>query len=239
MTKIRRLSMLGRRLSMLGRRLSMLGRRLVIGATCGVFVLSNVAMSQTSKASDGPRFLGVGERSSMFKDAPIPDECDFISYNVSFCTDGTDWVLERKPIHGEQALYQLSEDRRASFTVIPMKKNAALNLTPVEIETLLDQRIFADGPRGQMTIETNASEILVPNGGILHRRAFVRDTEGHVHLLQVTVSTLNYGLGFFETTMALSSTVETPQISEEHFAFHDEFLKIIRISISVKGVLTY
>lgn len=214
--------------------ISMLGRPLVIGVTCGVLVLANASMSQTSSASDGPKFHKIGERSSAFKAAPKPNECDIISINVEFCTDGTDWVLERKPIPGEQALYQFSEDRRASFTVIPMKENASRGLPASEIAALLDQRIFADGPRGKLTVETIASQKLTPDGRILQRRAFVRDTEGHVHLLQVSVSTLDYGLGFFETTFAISNPTETLQISEKHTAFHKAFLKHTRLSIDVE-----
>lgn len=208
-------------------------RRLLLGAIVGIFVLSNAALSQASSTSGGPKFQKAGERNGVFKPARPRDECEFVSHNLRFCAAGTDWVQEREPVHGEQALYQLSNGRRASFTVIPMKEDASRKLASTEVAELLDQHIFSDGPRGTMEVEAIVEDEKTPSGRLLHRRAFVRDNAGLLHLLQVSVLTLDYGLGFLETTIAVPAAGGTLKISEEDIAFHQEFLKIGRVSISV------
>jgi len=208
-------------------------RHLICGAIIGLLVLSNPALSQTSSTSGGPEFLKAGERNGVFKSAPNRKKCEVVSHNLSFCAAGTDWLLERDPVPGKQALYQLSEGRRASLTVVPMEENVSRNLGSDEVVELLNRHIFADGPRGRMDVEAVVEDETTLGGRLQHRRAFVRDDLGRSYVLQVTISPMDYGLGFLETTIAVPTAGEKLTISEEDVAFHEEFLNRARVSISI------
>ncbi|MEP6068597.1 MAG: hypothetical protein ABJ246_22365 [Paracoccaceae bacterium] len=208
-------------------------RRLFLGAMIGLFVLANASHLQASSTSEGPKFQKVGERSGAFSRVRSRDTCQFVSHNLRFCAAGSDWGLEREPVPDEQALYQFSESHRASLTVVPMKENASSELTSVEVADLLKKHIFADGPRGKMDLVAIVEDDKTSRGRLLHRRAVVTDTSGLTHLLQVTILTFDYGLGFLETTIAVPAAGETPIISEEDMAFHKEFLRRTRISTSI------
>ena len=209
--------------------------RLLGAALVGVVALSSEAISQTSTPSSGIKFQKAGERSSTIAIRPawLGNGCDFISHNLEFCGDGTDWVLEGERLHGKQALYRLSDDRRASLLVVPLKKNVSRKLSPDDVAELLERHIFSDGPRGKMKITGAVEDRKTRSGRVSHRSAFVTDTAGKSHLLQVTVSSFDYGLGFLETTIAKPETDQLSPVSKEDFAFHLEFLNKTRVSFSV------
>lgn len=200
-------------------------------------MLSKAALSQETSTPTGPKFQRAGQRSGSVSIPPPKPECDFISHNLSFCTANTDWVLEREPIHGEQALYKLSNTHRASLIVIPMKEDASLKLSPAEASELLNRHVFLEGPRGRMEIGTIVEEERTPSGSLLNKRAFVTDSSGQSHLLQVTILTFDYGLGLLETTIAMPTTKGTRVASENDLAFHQEFLERTMVSISILGAV--
>lgn len=214
---------------------SLYSQCLIIGVIFSAFAFPIVAISQTAETSGGPKFVGVGETNSFFKQVSnlYVDPCDYISHDIKFCREGTDWSLEREPISNEQALYQLSEDRRASITVVWMKEDVSSSLSPAEIESLLNQHVYQDGPRGSFTIETIISEKTTSGGELIQRTAIVRHVGGKRHLQQITIFTVDYGVGFLETTLALSDTFEASEISDAQFVLHQEVLSLIRVSIGL------
>lgn len=207
---------------------------LIVGVVINALVLPNIAASQSTGTSGDPKFVRVGDENDFFRPIYVnPNPCDIISHNVTFCREGTDWLLENQLISNEQALYKRSEDERASITVIWMSYRSSENLSPAEVDALLTQHIFQNGPRGSFIIEAVLSENLSFTGRLIQRTSIVRQVDGQRFLHKVTVLRLDYGLSFDETTLALSDTDEMSEMIDEQALLHKEVLSLGRISTRI------
>ena len=193
-----------------------------------------MATPQTAEISGGRKTVKVGDANDFVQAYHNPNPCDIISHNITFCREGTDWVLERAPITNAQAIYQLSEDRRAFIKVLWMYDSTSYDLSPAEVEALLDEHIYQNGPRGPFTIETIISEETTYDGRLIERDSIVKQADGKRYLHMVNVTTLDYGLGFIETTQRLPETAGPPEISDAQLSFQSEVSTITRVSIRIR-----
>jgi len=198
------------------------------------FAFPIIAMPQTDETSGGRKTVRVGDANDFVQAYHNPNPCDVISHNITFCREGTGWMLERAPISNAQALYQLSEGRRAFIKVLWMYDGTSSDLSSAEVEALLDEHIYQNGPRGPFAIETIISEKIAYGGQLIERDSIVKQADGKRYLHMVNVLSLDYGLGFFETTQLLPDSSESPEISDAQLALQSEFMTITRVSIRIR-----
>lgn len=205
----------------------------------GAIGLATDAVAQTSDTSLQPRFLGLGEDTGHFQPArqePFQlirerKRCDTIGFNLRFCPGGTEWTLERNTIVREkefyQNLYYLSETQRSAFTVIFMPEAESFRLSDAELNDLMMEHVFENGPRGPMSIETVINDMTPIRGNqIIRRTAIVTDQNGGRHLLTVMPSPVRYGVGFLETTVLLPDGMDEDGLSDEVSSFYDDTMKL-------------
>lgn len=202
-----------------------------------VFAALLAGSTANAQESSGAKSIRAGEREGFSQVSTYFQECDYISHNLRFCIDGTDWALERERIHGEQSLYQLSPNHRAAFVVVPMPEGQSHELTETEILKLLDQKIFENGPRGALEIVNMVEIELFSNGKLRNQRAYVEDNSGNLYLHQVSISQLDYGLGFLETTIELPKRNNALTVPETALNFHSDFLGLTKVKVKLGFLL--
>lgn len=203
------------------------------GLVAACLVLPTVAFGQDD--SIGPKFIEPGERTDRFEEAfQSRRACPLISHNVSFCPDQNDWATERPIEFDQPAFFRLDEATVATVTVIWMEEDQSFDLTPDQLEAIVDQHVYEEAARGGRAVEHPLYRKETQAGRLFREAVLVTQDNNDRRLRQLTVFLLDYGVGLLETTIRLRDDEKVQAIEDwSGWDVHNGFLDAIRISHSI------
>jgi len=206
--------------------------------TCGVVGAVFLACSASAEALNsggGHKFVSVGKKSSTFEKAQVRevDPCDVMSASMAFCREDTDWAPEVDLAYNNTALYKLDDTYLGAMSIVPLSGQKVDELTADDLDALLEEKVFLNGPRGERQRDALLGIERDPSGKPKAATALVTDQVGNRMMLQVSVFLLNEGVGFVETTAFLGTEPAGFGATDKQRDVHADFLKAGRIRTEV------
>ncbi|MEL7104610.1 MAG: hypothetical protein AAGM21_01715 [Pseudomonadota bacterium] len=199
-----------------------------LGAVLAAMTLSVPALAQTPPAPDGPRFVGVDERTHRFDKAFTPTGCRSISESLAICLEGSGYTLEGSISVGRNRaeLYRLTEAHDAAIKSVFFPLREALDLTKGELDALAETHLFVEAARGPRRRDRVLFERRRPSGLLYQGAAEVTYPDDSRALVLYTIFTQQWGVGIIETSSAMAdvgipSVVPLGPAEERHAAFLD------------------
>lgn len=199
---------------------------ILIACTASGLVLAQSPAQDPPK--DGPRFIGVDERTHQFEKAFSPTGCRTISENLGICLEGSDYVLENTISDGRDRteLYRLSKTHDAAIRSVFFPLREALDLTKDELDALVETHLFVEAARGSRTRDRDLFQRRTPTGLLYHGASEVTYADDSRALVLYTILPQQWGVSIMETSTAMEdagvpSVVPLGPAEERHAAFLD------------------